>query len=580
MKQLINAFVTWLKTVKPIYGFLFILFLMALIYDYPSILVKRPQSVHHWRQSDCASMTLNYYQTGMHFFQPQTHNLTSSGFTRGNVATSEIPIGYYFIAILYKIFGYHDFIYRFVNTLIFLTGLLFLFKTLSLLIKGFFWPAFLSLFFFTSPVLVYYGNNFITDSSALAFALIGWYFFIKYYKTGVQKVYYLSMFFFFLAGAYKITALMSLVAIFTMFCLEITGIMKFKKDGRLFNKPFFQAIPFLVIITVIGAWTLYAKHYNQVYGTKYFSTGIFPIWDIDKEQIHAILKSVKVLWLNDYFHVSSLYLLAGLFVLNLVLIKKANKLLLFATIMLFVGTIIYVILWFQTFSEHDYYTINLYILLILNVIAFSYVFHQHYSVGFNSKYVKILFFLFFIFNVVHAQKQMHTRYYGWWTEHQDYKDYDTVSPYLRTLGIQPLDTVICLPDVSHFTLYLMNQRGWTECMGRNRDSAGIATSIEYGAKYLIVNGNEIISRNYIRSFLSHPLGQYGNIRIFKLNKGENKVIRSTKTSTIAEKLNCGAEKISDDKKFSNAHPTDIKIEGDDLSITRTRYTHQLHAKNL
>src|ERR1035437_6319038 len=173
---LIKNIYGWFNTLKPAYRILILLLLIALIYNYPSILFKRPQSVHHWRQSDCTSIALNYYQTGMHFIQPQTHNLTSDDRTTGYVAPSEIPVGYYFIAVLYKIFGFHDFIYRMVNTLIFLAGLFYLYKTLSLLIKGFLWPALLSLFFFTSPVLVFYGNNFLTDSSALCFALIAWYF--------------------------------------------------------------------------------------------------------------------------------------------------------------------------------------------------------------------------------------------------------------------------------------------------------------------------------------------------------------------------------------------------------------------
>jgi hypothetical protein len=534
IKLLIKNIARWTKSIKPIYGFLFFLFTLTLLYEYPSISLKRPQSVHRWRQSDCASIALNYYQTGMHFFQPQTHNLTSSGGTKGNVATSEIPIGYYFIAILYKIFGYHDFIYRIVNTLIFLTGLLFLFKTLSLLVKGFFWPTFLTLLFFTSPVLVYYGNNFLTDSSALAFALIGWYFFVKYYLAGKEKAYYISMIFFFLAGAYKITALMSLVAIFAIFILEIVGVAKFKKNERLFPKPFLQAIPFLAIFLIIGAWTAYAKHYNEAYGTGYFSTGIFPLWELNKDGINDVLKYVKELWLNQYFHVSSLYLLAALFIGNLILIRKGNRLLIFTTLMLFLGTIIYVILWFQTFHDHDYYTLNLYILLIFNVIAFAWIMNKHYPRIFHSKYLMAAFLVFFLFNFSHAKNQIRSRYTGWWSEYPEYKDYHSITPYLRSIGIPPLDTVICLPDASHFTLYLMNQRGWTECMNANRDSAGIATSIKHGAKYLIVNGKEITERKYVKSFLSDSIGQYGNVRIFKLNtnKHESKINRATLGSGV------------------------------------------------
>jgi len=159
-KVLIRNIKDYWVSINPNLRFVFLLLAVALVYDYPSILCKRPQSVHHWRQSDCASMSLNYYQTGMCFFKPQTHNLTSDNNTTGYVATSEIPIGYYFVAILYKVFGPHDFIYRVVNTLIFLLGLFYLFKICCLLFNDFFWSSVVTLFFFTSPVLVYYGNNY------------------------------------------------------------------------------------------------------------------------------------------------------------------------------------------------------------------------------------------------------------------------------------------------------------------------------------------------------------------------------------------------------------------------------------
>ena len=85
--------------------FLLVLILVSLFYYYPKIVLKRPESVHKWRQSDCTSLALNYYQNGMNFFQPQTHNFTSDNDTSGYCATSEIPFVYYFVAILYKIFG-------------------------------------------------------------------------------------------------------------------------------------------------------------------------------------------------------------------------------------------------------------------------------------------------------------------------------------------------------------------------------------------------------------------------------------------------------------------------------------------
>lgn len=163
-----------MKSVYKSLIFIVLLLTLAMYYHYDEILLKRPQSTHKWRQTDCASLALNYYQNGMKFFTPETHNLTSDGGTSGKAATSEVPLLYFFVALLYKIFGYHEYIYRLLNTAIFLSGLFYLHKIFRLFISDAFWSIGFALIFFTSPVLVFYGNNFLTNSSALALSIIGW----------------------------------------------------------------------------------------------------------------------------------------------------------------------------------------------------------------------------------------------------------------------------------------------------------------------------------------------------------------------------------------------------------------------
>jgi hypothetical protein len=519
MKGFFSRILGIYNNLNPNYKFVFLLLILAVLYQYPSISFKRPQTIHHWRQSDCASFALNYYQSGMHFFHPQTNNLTSDNDTTSYTATSEIPILYYFVAILYKIFGYHDFIYRILNTLIFLCGLFFLFKTLYYLLDNFFWSSTITLFFFTSPILVYYGNNFLTDSSAFAFVLVAWYFFIQFYQSNSQRSFYLSMLFFLIAGSFKIFALISFASISIVFIAELLGISRYRGKSKLFSKPKAQIIPFLLIIIIIGGWAEYAHHYNYIHQSEYFSTStrMFSLWNMDSASIHNVIEHVRKIWLNQFFHVSSLYMLGGLFLLTLIFIKKSNKFLSTINLLLFFGTITYVVIFFAIFQDHDCYTINLYIFLIFIFITFISLLKNHFVRIYNSPYIKVVFFLFLIFNVAHARKEIYNRYHGWWTEYPEYKDYHTITPYLRSIGIKPLDPIVCLPDYSHFTLYLMNQRGWTECMGNNKDSAGIALSVTRGAKYLIVNGEEVLRRPYIQSFLSHPIGQYGLVRIYKFD---------------------------------------------------------------
>jgi len=506
------------QSFNPNIRFALLLVVFAIVYNYPSVTLKRPQSVHHWRQSDCASIALNYYQNGMHFFQPQTHNLTSDGSKSGYSAPSEIPIGYYFVASLYKIFGYHDFIYRLVNTLIFLLGLFYLFKLCYMLFGDFFWSAAFSLFFFTSPVLVYYGNNFLSDSSALAFALIGWYFLLKFYFNRIRWDFLVAILFFMLAGAFKVTALMSLVAISILFLIELLHIFKFRTEGKVFEKPVQTALPILLAFGVIASWVFYAKYFNGLHNSVYFSTRIIPIWELDSSQIQMVLDNVKGLWLSQYFHVYALYFLSAAFLFSIVFVKKSNRFLMVVNILLLLGTVSYILLWFPTFKDHDYYTLNLYILLVFVIVNFGWVLKNRFPKAFSGYYLKILFLGFLLFNMNHSRNEMYGRYYGWWTEHPEYKDYHEVTPYLRSIGIAPMDTVVCLPDMTHFTLYLMNQRGWTGCLGYNSDSAAVAASIHRGAKYLILHGEEAGNRPYLQSFMTKPIGEFNSIKIFKLEK--------------------------------------------------------------
>ncbi|MCB8995574.1 MAG: glycosyltransferase family 39 protein [Bacteroidales bacterium] len=454
----------------------------------------------------------------MHFFQPQTHNLTSGGSASGYSAPSEIPFEYYFVAILYKIFGYHDFIFRMVNTLIFLLGIYYLFKTCQLLFKDFFWASAVSLFFFTSPVLVYYGNNFLTDSSALAFSLIAWFYFIRFYQDNEQKDLSIASGFFLLGGASKISALISLVAILAIFLFDFLNIINFHKDRKVFTRPLYSILVLLTPFLIIASWVLYARWYNSIHGSVYFSTRIIPLWSLDHEQIKMVLDNIKGLWLPQYFHKFSLYFLAFTFLFSIGFIKKANPLLMTANILILVGSIIYTVLWFATFKDHDYYTINLYILLVLTLLNFFRILKNTFPLVFSSWILKFIFMIFLIFNMNHARSEMNGRYNGWWTEYKEYKDYHVITPYLRSIGIEAKDTVICLPDMTHFTLYLMNQYGWTGCLGYNADSSGIAASIDRGAKYLIINGEETLRRDYLKSFERKQIGEFDSVKIFRLKE--------------------------------------------------------------
>jgi len=538
----------------PTLFFLISLAAIALYYNYQEIIFRQPQSIHAWRQSDCASIALNYYQNGMHFFSPETHNLTSDGGTSSKCCTSEIPILYYIVALFYNLFGHHDSIFRLFNTLLFFLGLFYLFRIFRYILKDTFWAICLSLLFFSSPVLAYYGNNYLSNSSALAFVFIGWHYFFRYINERENRWFYISIAVFLLAGSFKVTALFSLLAIAGIILIELFRITKFDGEKNLFQHPWKFLLLITSVLIIIGGWIVYASWFNKQHDCTYFSTTTFPVWNLNKEGIASVLRNIKVIWLDHYFHPSALIFLLACTLFILFRIKKSNKVISFTILFIFIEVVGYVLLQFWTFKDHDYYVIDIYILLVLIVISTFDLLKREHPAIFNSFIAKCLFAFFLLFNIYHAEQKLEERYYSMNNYFQQ-EDIYSLEPHLRKMGILSTDKVISIPDASHVSLYLMNQHGWTEYTDAkynrgekiryNQDSTGIALSIQRGAKYLIVNGiKELYFKPYLQPFSTHLVGQHGRVLVFDLKNSEKNF--TLQEREIKQKISCSAEKVTED----------------------------------
>jgi len=532
-------------------SFILVLITVAWYYDYDEIIFKRPQSVHYWRQSDNASFALNYYQHGLSFFQPETHNLTSDNNQSGKVI-SEFPLLYYAVAKLYQVFGYHEFLFRLLNSIIFLLGLYYLFKSFRHLLQDWLWAACLTLVLFTSPVIVYYANNFLTDTTALAFIFIGWYHFLRFNDDKRTSWLIKGFGFFLLAALLKITALLSAFALFGIYILsKLTGKKIF------FNSFKTTILPLLGVFLVVGSWMTYAKYYNAAHESYYLSTTIFPIWNIAIEQFHQVIDKVMNVWFYQYFHPSIwLLLLFGIGGL-LYKVKETKFYLASIAFLLFLGTVSFILLQFNQLTDHDYYVINLFILPVFILFCFSEMIRRVYPVFFKSYIIKTGLIALLLFNITNAKGALQERYEGWWNNHGHHNDLEDITPFLRTIGIKPNDKVISLPDISNLSLYLMNQKGWTEYVDRrygqlppifyNRDENGIQHSINNGAKYLIVNGyNGLIKRPFLKKYTNFLMGIFKDIYIFDLlSTKKNFYIHKR---LVKETISCDLESLTTDGK--------------------------------
>ncbi|MCW3085014.1 MAG: hypothetical protein JWP12_2380 [Bacteroidetes bacterium] len=234
--------------------FLFLVVVLSLVFEYGETTLMLPQSVHDWRQADCASFAMMYYDHGMHFFEPRVYNILMS---EGN-AVGECPILYYVVACLYKVFGPHEVVFRLLFLFIFYAGLFSLFKIVQRLTQNLFISIFIPLLLFCSPLIMLFANSFLCDSPSLAMIFIAWNFIFKYRETSKEKHFWLGMFFFAFASLLKLNAAISIIALAVMFFLELAGWIRLNKDKKMFINVKSNIPGFLMVLIIVCAWYLWA----------------------------------------------------------------------------------------------------------------------------------------------------------------------------------------------------------------------------------------------------------------------------------------------------------------------------------
>ena len=187
---------------------LFLLILSVLLYH--ATIFLPPAFIHAWTQSERYAISLQFLNNGFDFFHPATFNLqTIEGITR-----VDFPLNEFIVALLMKIFGTTSpFIFRMYTLSLSITGLAFLFQLSKQITKSELKSYLVVLFVFLSPVYSYYQAGFIPCVPAISFIFIGYYFFYNYKEEGKKKQFYLSVFFFLLAGLIRMPFLIFLIAL-------------------------------------------------------------------------------------------------------------------------------------------------------------------------------------------------------------------------------------------------------------------------------------------------------------------------------------------------------------------------------
>ncbi len=483
-----------------------------LLFHLNQYIFLRPQSIHIWRQTDCLSITQRYFQDKTSFCEPEIYNHLADGGHTGKSA-GEFPGWYYLMAQFWKLFGKHEWLYRAMVFVVFSGACLALFKMAIRTTQNIALSIFFSLLLFTSPTIAYYSISFLTNIPALSFVIIGWLFVYRFYESKKNIHIGIAMSFFTIGMLLKVTVGISFVALLGWCVLELF----LKTKEKLFNGKFIYFVYFLISAVIVFGWYWYAEHYNSIHQGKYTFNGIWPIWDVSSEKMDTILNHVNKIWMKEYYHQSLLYLTGLVWVFLLMQPRKIPAFLYYLLIVMPLGGAIYLLLWFQALESHDYYLIDLFILIILVWAVFLFRYREQRWM--KSRFTSLLFAVYLVFLGFNCRKRIDERYNGWMNDWYKTKleAVGELEPYLERWGVTKDDLVISTPDNTiNGTLYLMNRKGFNNYGNDLSQPATFSRLISLGARYLVVNDTTIVHDEPIKHYTAYPVGTYRNVSVFDL----------------------------------------------------------------
>lgn len=521
---------------RPNLSFFLILAIISLFYNSYSIIFKTTYSAHQWRQADCLTITESYYKDKAPFLEPNIKWISKSNDSK---VISEFPIIYYTVGNIWKVTGKKEFIFRLIDLSIVIIGLFLLFRILLSIFDDKYWAFFIPIFLYSSEILVYYANNYLMNAPAFGVMLIAWFFYWKFYKEEKNIFIIISMTLFLLAGLLKITSLISFIALLVISGANLLKIPYFK-DIKLPTKPVYY-FSFLIVLIGIPLWYSYTRSFNTQHLPFIFLQDIFPIWDLDAAKKHEVWRTFKHDLLPRYLNKTVLITIILGFIILLKDFKKASKFWTSMSILVITGSLIYIILWYKAFDVHDYYLINLLVIIPFVLTSIGIHLQKYYPKLIKNiifKYFTFVVLLYMIYGTAIANRMKYKPddifvkqssfllrsdvIKNWDRYHYNYKNHfkalNELEPIMEKIGISKDDTIVSIPDQSiNISLYLLDRRGFSSYGYDNiPDSIALEYFRDRGAKYLILNDTNISPTSWINELYNKKIATYKNINIYDL----------------------------------------------------------------
>lgn len=467
---------------------LFILALSLLffgwLYDYSAMFHLLPQGSHIWRQADCMAMAENYRQFHLPFLQPEVYNLQS---TNGKVA-GEFPI-FYFLAAQ---FANVTFALRCLHTFVFIAGIIGVYFVALYFLQRRFLTLIVCWFLCTSPLLVFYGNNFLSDVPALSMAFIGWAFFLYGNKKERFSFLIIAFLFFALAALLKASEYIS-------FVLAFLFLWKFKKLSL-------KTITLFLIAIIPLAWYGYARRYNIENHDTYYFLSVAPVWKLSFYDIGLGAWRMLVSLSNNYFWrpTSVLLIVASYYVLKhrKRLDADLRWMIISSGIMIF----LYILFFYEKMLGHEYYYIPFFLFFLFLLIGILKTYNCFHA---ENVFTHAPLFLFMIPNMFFCKnfvsKKINDSHYNAMLSSKE------IQSFLIEHRVDESKSILSLPDDSpNKTLCLLKRKGYTAY----NDYKKILK--EKKVDYLLLSDKNAETRKEIQPYLADSIADYKGVTLYKL----------------------------------------------------------------
>jgi hypothetical protein len=475
---------------------LVIALILGFIYHYKYI-NEYPSHIHAWAQADRYALSLGFVDNGLNFFKPQTFIYNPPIPYQWNVPSQEpitavdCPIHDFIPAVIMSISGNHSpWIFRVYVLLYSILGLWFLFKLSYALSGNYLKSLFVIVFAATSPIYVYYQASFLPTIPSLSNAIIGVYFYYRYFKNNNNTYFVGSIFFLTLATLARTTFAVPFIAIL---CVEFLRFLR--KETGLLSK----IIPVSIAVLVILAYYVYNKYLTKCYGTMFLNYILPPA---NFKQAVDIIKNVFENWLWQYFSKAhylffACAMLVAMFTIGrkTTLFKLKNYFSLFVITYLF-GCFLFSILMLRQFPVHDYYFLDTFffpILLILILLLTA-------IPEFKNKYIKYggvtfaaLVVILLIAKPIKTQ-ELRRETTSWDKVRNTINNFRNSSAYLDSLGIPKTAKMLVVDAVAPNLPFIFMQRKGFAIIDLSKEN--IKNALTWNYDYIVFQDEYFISEIY------------------------------------------------------------------------------------